>query len=282
MKHWILFMCFFLAAGVVRGQLDSVSLMTEDTEFASESVSVESKDPSTVPATREYASERIERRKFDQKRWQEIIEARNYTDTRTRKDSKDGKSEGMAPGERSGTRAQQSDEDDGRYDYEAEDDSGLNISWLGPLSSIIFYGAIIAIIVVILMQIVRNTSFKFNPKRAPTPLQNTEEIHDISELDTEALIAQAQRANDYKLAIRLYFLDLLKRLNANGVIVWTKDKTNRDYLSELFSKQYYFDEVRKLTLAYERVWYGEHIPTEERFRELTSEFLAINQKFKAS
>jgi hypothetical protein len=82
--------------------------------------------------------------------------------------------------------------------------------------------------------------------------------------------------------VRLYFLDLLKKLNENGVIVWTKDKTNRDYLSELFSKQFHFDEIRRLTLAYERVWYGEHIPTEESYRELRNDFQQTNQKLKVS
>lgn len=273
-------MIFF--TGVAQGQsTDSASIQQERAFTLEESLDLGPKDPSAVPATREYASGRIERRKFDQKKWKEIIDSRNYTDTRTKKNSKEQSANGGASGEHSGNRAMQSDEEDqSRYDYESEG-SSIALPWLGPLGQLIFYGAIIAIIAVILIQIARNTSFKLNPKRVATATNSADDIHDITELDTEGLIERAHKANDYKLAIRLYFLDLLKKLNEHGVIVWTKDKTNRDYLSELFSKQYYFDEVRLLTLAYERIWYGEHNPTEESYHQLRTEFQAINQKVKA-
>lgn len=286
MRRLALLVGLFLAAGVVRGQLvDSVSVELEDgTRTSLESRLQGIQNPSTLPATREYAAEKIEIRKFDQKKWREIVKASDYADTRTRKNPQDQQTGGQGQsGGGSGPRMQDGDDDDqGRYEYDTEEDSGIDVSWLGPLGSIIFYAAIAVIIGVILLQIIRNTSFRSNPKKPSTSLNSAEDIHDISELDTEHLIQKAHNAQDYKLAIRLYFLDLLKKLNENGVIVWTKDKTNRDYLSEIFSKQYYFDEVRRLTLAYERVWYGEHIPTEEGYHALRNEFQEIDQKVKAS
>jgi hypothetical protein len=270
MKGLALLIWLFLAAGLTHGQsVDSDAQLPEP------------RKPSTLPATQQYSSEKIEIRKFDETKWREIVKSGNYTDTRTKKTPKDRKKGEDEAGQGSGSRRQDGDEED-RYEYDNEEGSTIDLSWLGPLGQIIFYVAIAAIIVVILLQIVRNTSFKSNVKRPLVSADNTEEIHDISELDTENLIQKAHSAGDYKLAIRLYFLDLLKKLNENGVIIWTKDKTNRDYLSELFSKGYHFDDVRRLTLAYERVWYGEHIPTEERYHELKNEFQEMNQKFKVS
>jgi hypothetical protein len=239
-------------------------------------------DPSSLPATRAYAAEAIERKKFDEKKWRDIVDSRKYADTQTHNQSNEQKRGSGQEGQNSGKRGYYEDEEDGRYDYDVEESESVNLGFLGPIFQIIFYLVIIAIIGLILTQIIRNTSFKSNPKRKITALASVSDVHDITELDTEDLIQKAHLANDYKLAIRLYFLHLLKKLNENGVIVWTKDKTNRDYLSELFAKQYYFDEVRKLTLAYERVWYGEHVPDEERYQELRNEFQQINQKFKAS
>jgi hypothetical protein len=277
MKRLALLVWLFHAAGAVHGQFnDTISVKLEDGTDVSPPSQQPRTNPATLPASRDYASEKIEIRKFDEDKWREIVESRNYTESRTRKPRQDQEPGQVDSDQRSGPRALHEDDED-RYDYDTED--SINLGWLGPLGQIIFYAAIAAIIVVILLQIVRNTSFKSNPVRTSASEHNADNIRDIAELDTEDLIQKAHNARDYKLAIRLYFLDLLKKLNENGKIAWTKDKTNRDYLSELFSKQYYFDEIRTLTLAYERVWYGEHIPTEEHYQELRSEFQVIKQKF---
>jgi hypothetical protein len=238
-----------------------------------------------LPSTREYASEDIKVRKFDPKRWREVVGGHDYTDTRKRKkppekQEQQRKDESESSDGEPGPRRRMGDNDDADdYDetYGGEDPS-VNLGFLGPIMQIVFYGVIAAVIGLILYLIARNISYRSNPKKAPDKSKNPDEVHDITELDTDGLIRKAHLAGNYKLAIRLYFLHLLKKLNENGIIVWTKDKTNRDYLSELFSKQYYFDEVRKLTLAYERVWYGEHVPTAETYEALSSEFKAIDQK----
>ena len=82
--------------------------------------------------------------------------------------------------------------------------------------------------------------------------------------------------------VRIYFLGLLKKLNEGGLIVWKKDKTNRDYLAELFSKEDFFDEVKKVTLAYEQVWYGDHSLSVELYHQLMEEFKAIDSRLNAA
>jgi hypothetical protein len=242
MKRLALLVWLFHAAGAVHGQFnDTISVKLEDGTDVSPPSQQPRTNPATLPASRDYASEKIEIRKFDEDKWREIVESRNYTESRTRKPRQDQEPGQVDSDQRSGPRALHEDDED-RYDYDTE--SSINLGWLGPLGQIIFYAAIAAIIVVILLQIVRNTSFKSNPVRTSASEHNADNIRDIAELDTEDLIQKAHNARDYKLAIRLYFLDLLKKLNENGKIAWTKDKTNRDYLSELFSKQYYFDEIR--------------------------------------
>lgn len=281
MKLLMFFVWLMFIIGVAMGQPhDSASDQSESDLAAQldQTLTADSKNPSTLPATREYASENIEIRKFDPKKWREIVESHSYADTRTRKTPRGQEADGEAP-QRTGPR-ESNNGDEGLYDYDEE--SNINLGWLGPVGQIMFYAAIAIFIVMILHQIIRSTAFRSTHKKLNSLSNSAEDIHDITELDTEDLIRKAHNANDYKLAIRLYFLDLLKKLHEIGMIAWTKDKTNRDYLSELFTKQYYFDEVRRLTAAYERVWYGEHIPTAERYHELKDEFQHISQKFKAS
>jgi hypothetical protein len=71
---------------------------------------------------------------------------------------------------------------------------------------------------------------------------------------------------------------MLKKLNEIGMIAWKRDKTNRDYLGELFQRNFLFDEIRKLTLSYEAVWYGEHELKAESYQELTKRFEITYQK----
>ncbi|MBT1698699.1 DUF4129 domain-containing protein [Fulvivirgaceae bacterium PWU4] len=292
MKQAIFFVWLFLAVGTLHAQVgDSleVTISPEDAAFFKEQAEQLSTDPSTLPSTREYASGKMEVRKFDPKRWREVVGGHDYNDTRKRKKPPEKQEQQLKKESESsdleyGPRRRPSNSDDAA-DYDEDYDGGdssVGLGFLGPIMQIVFYCMIAAIIVLILYQIARNVSYRANPKKAADKSKSPDEVHDITELDTEGLIRNAHLAGNYKLAIRLYFLHLLKKLNENGVIVWTKDKTNRDYLSELFSKQYYFDEVRKLTLAYERVWYGEHIPTAETYEALSSEFKAIDQKLNAT
>ena len=281
MKRFGLLMLLFFVSVVSYGQAADGSSSELPQDPALERLLSRTQAPSTLTTTQEYSSENITIRKFDEKKWQEIVGSRNYSDKRTLETPQSEKQSGEEPTANSGARTTDNNESGDRYSYD-EDSETLDMSWLGPVGQIIFYVALASIIIIILVQVVRTTSFKSNPKRTRTTEGDSDDIHDITTLDTEELISKAHRARDYKLAIRLYFLDLLKKLNESGRIVWTKDKTNRDYLSELFTKQYYFEEIRKLTIEYERVWYGEHFPNEDRYQELRREFQEINQKFKTS
>jgi hypothetical protein len=97
-------------------------------------------------------------------------------------------------------------------------------------------------------------------------------VDNIEDTDLQGLLQQALQTGDYRKAVRLYYLLLLKQLNAREIIEWKKDKTNREYLAELFARDYHYDEAKHLTLAYERVWYGDYILEPESFRVLIARF----------
>lgn len=80
-----------------------------------------------------------------------------------------------------------------------------------------------------------------------------------SNLEDVALDQYVNRAlaqSDYRLAVRLYFLQVLQLLAAQKHIKWKKDKTNRDYLREL-SQHPERNTIRELMHLFERNWYGE-------------------------
>ena len=75
--------------------------------------------------------------------------------------------------------------------------------------------------------------------------------------------------------MRLYYLKLLKKLHEMEKIAWKKDKTNRDYLSELFDRDFHFQQMRGLTLSYESVWYGDHEMNRELLLRICSQFESV-------
>lgn len=103
-----------------------------------------------------------------------------------------------------------------------------------------------------------------------------EEIEEnIVEADLADFIQQAIEEEKYNLAIRLYYLLIIKELNANNLIQWKKDKTNRSYLKELSNTPFY-ENFKSVTQTFERIWYGRNklnkndfVQLEPMFKELT-------------
>lgn len=83
-----------------------------------------------------------------------------------------------------------------------------------------------------------------------------EQLHDV---DVEAFLNQALKQEDFRLAIRLYYLAILKELSLASKIQWKKDKTNGVYLRELRGHPQHAL-FRKTTYIYEYVWFNEDEP----------------------
>lgn len=94
---------------------------------------------------------------------------------------------------------------------------------------------------------------------------------DLENIDLEKLLREALAQKNLRLAVRLYYIKLLKHLDREGYIRWEKNKTNRDYADELGVASIN-REFRKLMNAYEYVWYGERTPSAEEFSALESNF----------
>lgn len=102
----------------------------------------------------------------------------------------------------------------------------------------------------------------------------TENIH---VLDFNDLIEEALQQNNYRLAVRLYYLKILKQLTDKQLIHWQPTKTNRQYVEELERASLRSD-FEHLTSQFEYVWYGEFSVSESTFWLLKEEFHAFLTK----
>ncbi|WP_298263153.1 DUF4129 domain-containing protein [uncultured Lutibacter sp.] len=100
-------------------------------------------------------------------------------------------------------------------------------------------------------------------------LTNEEEL--IKNQDLLKLIQQAIAQNNFRLAVRYSYLNMLKQLEQQKLIVWEQQKTNEDYIKEI-SKQSLKKSFKELTRLYDFVWYGNFEINELEFAKATANF----------
>lgn len=94
---------------------------------------------------------------------------------------------------------------------------------------------------------------------------------DIFAINYQKEIDKAAALGNYRLAIRLLFLRLLKGLSDKNIIRYKQDRTNLDYLMQLHPTRYYSSFFR-LTRHYEYSWYGLFDVPEDAYKTIYSEF----------
>ena len=198
-----------------------------------------------------YLNSTITEKKFDEKVWENSTYGIDYSK--------------QVPGE--GKKRKKNDigepDDDGDYApaYEEEEQMPMvNSFWSG-----FFKFLLILMVVVVLAFVIANmvgaegwslapSNRKIKPNQnIAISLENIEEH--IHETDLDRFIREALQKENHALAVRLYYLAIIKELSAKKWIKWKKDKTNRTYIRELSTTNFYAD-FRNVTNIFERIWYG--------------------------
>jgi hypothetical protein len=126
--------------------------------------------------------------------------------------------------------------------------------------------------VYVLLREPRNRKFN-KPKPTLVTLDNLEDH--IHETDLERYIREALEQGNYNLAVRIYYLQIIKDLSLKNLIVWKRDKTNRDYCIEMGSNDLGND-FKRCTFMFELAWYGNtplQLPVFRMFETQMKDFL---------
>ena len=102
----------------------------------------------------------------------------------------------------------------------------------------------------------------------------------IQEADFNTLINQAETRGDYRLAIRFYYLWLLRSLSNAEIIAYDAEKTNADYLYEI-SQPKMKEEFSYMAYLYNYIWYGEFNVDQNQFNQAKAAFSQLLNTFKA-
>lgn len=102
----------------------------------------------------------------------------------------------------------------------------------------------------------------------------TEMEEDIWKLNYREILPKAVTEHNYRLAVRILFLQTLTLMDKKGLIRFQPDFTNYDYLLQLRTSGSY-QQFALVTRHYERVWYGKFELTEEAYAKISNDFITL-------
>jgi len=202
-----------------------------------------------------YLSEEIAPRTFEQKEWKKAIEGIDFTEVKQEAERKKKQARDL---ETSG--------------------------WWSGVFKILLIAAGVLVVVLLLAHFLgggnlfRPKSQKIKPSTIPIDIANVED--NLEQADMDDFIHQATSKGDYNLAIRLYYLAIIKELSVAKQIKWKKEKTNRDYIREMGASPS-FSSFRDCTQTYDRVWYGDSQLDQTTFNHLATKFKSMLHSAKS-
>lgn len=148
-----------------------------------------------------------------------------------------------------------------------------DFSWAGTLVQVVAVLATIAGIGWWIYKLVSMPSNRRLAKEEPRITPDNLEAY-IHETDLERHLRDALSRGEYNLAIRVHYLQIIRALSEKKYILWSKEKTNREYLRELGSTRME-EPVRNITGVYERIWYGNRRTEKEDYQLLAPDFVNV-------
>ena len=158
------------------------------------------------------------------------------------------------------------------------EEEGAEISWMQAgwfktlLWLVIIGGFAVAIIMFLSNSNIRLFRKKINVFSDEKQDGETENIFEINYRDR---IDKAVQEGNYRLAVRLMFLQMLKTMSGKNIIQYKQDRTNFDYLLQLRDTKHYHDFFR-LTRNYEYSWYGNFPVSDEAWQLIKNDFEKFN------
>lgn len=156
-----------------------------------------------------------------------------------------------------------------------------DLSWLKALSpflKILLYVLVAICIGVILYSILRNSEFNYFKKaKKKEPLVHGEEEDLPTDRDWERALNDALAKGNYRLAVRLLYLQTLHLLDQQQLIFYKQDKTNWEYVNQLRTTPF-SDRFIQLTKYFDYVWYGHFVIDEKEFKHLNEIFRSFQKE----
>ncbi len=194
----------------------------------------------------------VELKKFDEKRWENLTKDLNYNEAVKKKEK-------------------------------AKDSLSMPKFNFNPVVvKVVVVTLVIIALVFLLWKIFGNAKFLKNKKIKEGEFSFLDEAEDnLEESDLDRFLREALEKKQYKVAVRIYYLMSIKELMQQNYIMWKKNKTNFEYLTEMRERKE-FEHFRSLTRAFEVVWYGDLDIEEKEFVILSPSFTSFINSIRSN
>jgi len=151
---------------------------------------------------------------------------------------------------------------------------------LGPLAWLFYAALAIAVVYLVYFLFNEGGSGLFSSKQHQK-INDYEDItaENIENADINSLIKNAENSDNYRLAIRYYYLLVLKNLSLKNYIKFEDDKTNAEYLNEISDKPF-SDKFSYTSYLYNYIWYGEFPLDANQYNNAKSNFATLLKQIK--
>ena len=137
-------------------------------------------------------------------------------------------------------------------------------------------GGFVAVLIIYLSN--NNASLFRSSKKIMGDQADTDpETDDIFNINYEKEINKAVNAGNYRLAVRLHFLQLLRNLSSKNIIQYAQDRTNFDYILQVQQASWY-PLFFRLTRNYEYAWYGHFDIDQYKFDAIRKDFTELQKQ----
>ena len=158
------------------------------------------------------------------------------------------------------------------------DDIGSAVGTIKAILEVIPYvilGVALYFIIRFFMGVNQSSNAWDGNKRPAVFASDEEEL--IKNENLEQLIQEAVDVSNYKLAVRYYYLLVLKKLSEKELVIWRQEKTNEEYVAEI-NKAHLRQDFMETTRVYDFVWYGNFEINETDFKKVQALFITFTKK----
>jgi len=153
---------------------------------------------------------------------------------------------------------------------------GGGMSWLSYLLAFL----LVVLLAFLIYQLFLKSSFDDKGQKIASSFEDVEPTQ-IPKSELELLLEKALKENDFRSAIRIYFIFIIKDLSEKEWIRWEKKKTNFSYLIEMRNKPQY-NSFNETVSIYELVWYGNYTIKKEDYKNIEPQFKSLLNSLKST
>ncbi|PCJ86572.1 MAG: hypothetical protein COA57_06055 [Flavobacteriales bacterium] len=237
------------------------------TVFVCMAIHIAKADAEEFPSQKEYINSSVEQTQLDREEWKKLKEDIDYAGLQVDQQENTVGAGNEKSGEMKETASGKS---------KNKNSSFTGSTTLDKILNIMLYVAVVVALAFLIYWL-----FVHSPMQQQAKINLEEELApgEVKKSQLERMLDAALSEKQYRIAVRVYFLMVIKELSDKNWIMWEKKKTNFSYLLEMKERGQY-QPFLEIVDIFERVWYGKREVDKTNYKLLEPKFRQFLQTVK--